>query len=85
MEWDHAKDRFTEQRHKLLHILPVQIIPLPSAHDSFHCSLPRSSKPGQVTAVADTGAQTCASGPAILEQPGIERHHLVPTSYCIQG
>ena len=85
MEWDHAKDRFTEQRPKPLPTLRVQITPLPSAHNSFHCSLPRSSKPGQVTAVADTGAQTCASGPAILEHLGIERRHLVPTSHRIQG
>ena len=51
----------------------------------FHCSLPRSSKLGQLTAVADSGAQTCASGPAILEQLGIEWSHLVPTSHHIQG
>ena len=38
-----------------------------------------------VTAVADTGARTCASGPSILEQLRIERRHLVPTSHCIQG
>ena len=85
MEWDHAKDRFTEQRPKPLPTLRVQITPLPSAHNSFHCSLPRSSKPGQLTAVADTGAQTCHSGPAILEHLGIERRHLVPTSHRIQG
>ena len=52
MEWDHAKDRFTEQRPKPLPTLRVQITPLPSAHSSFHRSLPHSSKPGQVTVVA---------------------------------
>ena len=31
MEWDHAKDRFTEQRPKPLPTLRVQITPLPSA------------------------------------------------------
>ena len=85
MEWDNAKQRFKDERPRPLANLQVYITPLAHAHESFHSPLPRTAHSGLTTAVADTGAKTCASGPALLKSIGIERKHLLPTSHRIKG
>ena len=85
MEWDGARSRFTAEKPKALASIQVQITPLMSAHESFHSPLPPTAHATLTTAVADTGAQTCASGPALLKSIGVERKDLIPTSHRIKG
>ena len=85
MEWKESQSRFIHRGPKPLATLNVQITPMKHAHESFHSPLPQTACLTNVTAVADTGAQTCASGPELLEHVGIKRSHLILTSHRIRG
>ena len=89
MEWVDSIGRFAHRHPPSLPSLPVSVQILHDTHAAFHCPLscqPRDGKgQGIITAIADTGAQTCACGPDVLRKLGISESVLVPTSHSISG
>ena len=85
MEWDCDGNHFKSQRPRKLPTIKVSVDLLRGAHASFHKQIPPNAKSCSLTAVADTGAQTCASGPGILQSLGLTVSDLIPTSHRIKG
>jgi|GEM_PF-4699319 len=55
------------------------------AHEKFGRLSTRAHQPRLLSACADTGAQTCTSGPGILRELGISKSYLVSTKHQIKG
>ena len=85
MEWDCDGNHFKLQRPRKLPTIKVSVDLLRGAHASFHKQIPPNAKSCSLTAVADTGAQTCPSGPGILQSLGLTELDLIPTSHRIKG
>ena len=85
MEWNHASARFTTRTPHQMPINTVKVELLRGGHASFHRPILPSATSTHTELVADTGAQTCASGPHLLTALGLEESDLIPTFHRIKG
>ena len=85
MEWDSLSNQFRNHTPRPMPTLSVHIEPLRAAHASFKRPIPPTATSTKSEGLADTGAQTCASGPQILNALGIKQNDLIPTSHHIRG
>ena len=90
MEWSEEYGRFLNSSPRALPQLKVALSVLHSAHQDFNKDIPVSmlgtiTNGSSINAYADTGAQTCASGPDILRILNIDEKYLIPTSHKIVG
>ena len=84
MSWDGNK--FKQQAPSPSPIVQCHMEVMTHAHKSFGKHItgkPLSAQ--QVSSCTDTGAQTCSSGPEILERLGCSDDILVPTRHRIKG
>ena len=88
MEW--LDGRFQACKPKSLPKLTIEVSILHEAHRDFKKAIPthvlkemKHNVP--LMCFTDTGAQTCACGPEILDHLGIDSKHLIPTSHRIVG
>ena len=82
-------DEFHKQAPAKSPMLPITVTIMNAAHQKFGRRWVGSHKeihhPKSMKACADTGAQTCTSGPEILELLKCPDNYLVPTSHKIHG
>ena len=88
MEWQ--DDQFLPRRPHSLPSLHIKVQILEEAHAAFsHPVSPEKCasirQHAGVSALADSGAQTCACGLDVLHELGLEERHLIPTSHRIMG
>ena len=90
MEWSDAERSFVAYRPRNLPQVSVTLSVISAAHKDFNKEIPSpvmtQIRNGiSVNACADTGAQTCASGPDLLKALNIDEKYLIPTSHKIVG
>ena len=88
MEWN--GDRFKATKPKSLPTLNGSVTLLHKAHHDFKkgiamADLQTMNHHVAIKCLADTGAQTCASGPELLEVLNMHPKYLIPTSHRIVG
>lgn len=88
MEW--SEDRFVSRRPHPLPTMPIRVEIVKEAHAQFKRPVSdtkrlRVQQHTGVTALADSGAQTCACGVDVIRELGLDDSDLVPTSHRILG
>ena len=73
---------FVHRRPKNMPRLKLHMRVMVDIHKAFHCPISDSNLGATITAIADTGAQTCISGQEIAEDIGLctEYRHRVPST-----